>query len=84
MPDPKMVDRVRSILAKADSTDYAPEATTARFLAQRLMDRHGITRDHLNPPVVQPPWAAWPQAPTGSTVYFYPGMANFTVTIRFG
>lgn len=40
--DPRMLDRVRALLAKAESTDYPQEAETYSAKAQELMTRHSI------------------------------------------
>jgi hypothetical protein len=40
--DPRMLDRVRALLAKAESTDFPEEAETYSAKAQELMARHSI------------------------------------------
>ncbi len=40
--DPRMLDRVRALLAKAESTDFPEEAETYSAKAQELMTRHSI------------------------------------------
>jgi hypothetical protein len=41
-PDPKMIERVRALLAKAESTDFPDEAETFTAKAQELIARHAI------------------------------------------
>lgn len=41
-PSPKMLERVRALLAKAESTPYEAEAETFTTAAQKLMARHSI------------------------------------------
>lgn len=42
--DPKVLHRVRSLLAKAESTTFADEAESCTAKAQQLMTRHAIDR----------------------------------------
>lgn len=41
-PNPKMIERVRALLAKAESTDFPDEAETFTAKAQELIARHAI------------------------------------------
>jgi hypothetical protein len=41
-PDPRMLDKVRALLAKAESTEYEEEADSLTAKAQELMTRHSI------------------------------------------
>ena len=43
-PDPGVLHKVRSLLAKAESTTYPDEAEALTAKAQQLMDRHAIDR----------------------------------------
>ena len=43
-PDPGVLHKVRSLLAKAESTTYPAEAEALSAKAQQLMDRHAIDR----------------------------------------
>jgi hypothetical protein len=40
----KMLERVRALLAKADSTNFPEEAETFRAKADELMTRHSISQ----------------------------------------
>jgi hypothetical protein len=42
--DQRMLDRVRALLAKAESTDFPQEADAFTARAQELMARHRIDR----------------------------------------
>ncbi|MCO8126480.1 DUF2786 domain-containing protein [Acidimicrobiia bacterium EGI L10123] len=46
-PDPGVLHKVRSLLAKAESTTYPDEAEALSAKAQQLMDRHAIDRAML-------------------------------------
>lgn len=46
-PDPGVLHKVRSLLAKAESTTYPDEAEALTAKAQQLMDRHAIDRAML-------------------------------------
>lgn len=46
-PDPALLHKVRSLLAKAESTSYPEEAEALSAKAQQLMDRHAIDRAML-------------------------------------
>lgn len=45
--DPKMIERVRALLAKAESTDFPDEAETFTAKAQELIARHAIDQAML-------------------------------------
>lgn len=47
-PDPGVLHKVRSLLAKAESTSYPEEAEALTAKAQQLMDRHAIDRAVLS------------------------------------
>lgn len=47
--DAKVLDRVRALLAKAESTEFAAEAETYTAKAQQLMSRHAIDHAMLAP-----------------------------------
>ena len=44
LPDPGVLHKVRSLLAKAESTSFPEEAEALTAKAQQLMDRHAIDR----------------------------------------
>lgn len=47
--DVKILDRIRALLSKAESTDYAPEAEALTSKAQQMMTRHSIDHAMLAP-----------------------------------
>jgi hypothetical protein len=46
--DDALLTRVRTLLAKAESTDYPPEAEALSAKAQQMMSRHGLSRAVLD------------------------------------
>lgn len=46
--DPKMLEKVRALLAKAESTDFEEEATSLTAKAQELIAKHAISRALLD------------------------------------
>jgi hypothetical protein len=68
--DPKVLARVKALLAKAESTTYAPEAETFTAAAQALMARHSIDAALLAASTDEPQGASglrvWIEAPYDS------------------
>ena len=75
------LDRIRKILAKAESTTFPAEAASCRAKAKELQERHGIRDNEVRPPAPfprQPIMAGW----DGAIVTFT--MSDGTVMVMRG